>query len=497
MSSPPTVNRVRTRLLHEPMQGQTRSFVMTTGRIKTSLLSLPDELLSTIFFEVVYNHGSRTAAFALTCRRLAPIVRQEVYWELEFWDGRCKTGNRLLLELCGKRPDLRAFVRVLSTDRVQETSDDGELHVDYTAEHPCIQLLRVHFPAFHTLHLFEATPVDIFDVLSRLSATTGPDIRKLSLGYVPDPELDGDSEHKETWWHLLARLPMLENLRFYTMSSVRGHVRIVFDDTQAFFPLPNLHSLTLDGPPWDPVGGPALAALFPNLKRLRLACHSSSAELETLLRQAPISLLHLTLSTTHFRIQDLQPDVLTRFPLLERLSLCRIGATASLTSIRTMHIKHIRLSYGAELADQDLRSLVDSSARMQHLKALELDYMKFGPKYWFERDLKDALGRDSRHDLAQVKAAMLLEWPQGCSAQGLREVMDAARKNGIKVFGTVVDCLDWSDRFDEQAECYLVDDALASNDYTTIERYLGEVGAGKAILRQRPRLAELVRKGMT
>jgi hypothetical protein len=35
----------------------------------------------------------------------------------------------------------------------------------------------------------------------------------------------------------------------------------------------------------------------------------------------------------------------------------------------------------------------------------------------------------------------------------------------VKVYGTALDCLDWSDRFDELSERLLVDDALASNNY--------------------------------
>ena len=59
---------------------------MSNRRVKTSLLSLPDELLSTIFSEVMRTYSSGTAAFVSTCRRLAPIVRQELYRELRIGD---------------------------------------------------------------------------------------------------------------------------------------------------------------------------------------------------------------------------------------------------------------------------------------------------------------------------------------------------------------------------------------------------------------------------
>jgi hypothetical protein len=283
---------------------------------------------------------------------------------------------------------------------------------------------------------------------------------------------------------------MLEDLTFSTTSFDFGPVRIVFDDARAVAPLRNLQSLTLDGSPWRPAGGLTLAALFPNLKRLRFE-GDSSVELETLLRHAPRSLTQLNLWLAWE-----MPTPLARFPLLERLCLRLVDATALLPSIRTSRIKYICLSFGSELADQDLRSLVDGPARMKHLKALELDYMSLDVE-WSEWDLREALGRDARYDLAQVKDSMQPEWPAGCTADGLRAVMAAAHKNGIKIYGTAVDCLDWSDRLDEFVERYLVKDALVSNDYTTIERYLGEDGASEAISRQRPRLAGLIRRSRT
>ena len=136
---------------------------------------------------------------------------------------------------------------------------------------------------------------------------------------------------------------------------------------------------------------------------------------------------------------------------------------------------------------------------MENLRVLQLDYVSYGqgPHSWARHELVLVLRRDMQYDLAQIQASLGPEWPHGCSAEGLRAVMDSAHKNGIKVYGMAVDCVDWSDRFDEHVEHHLVDVALASNDYTMIERYLGEDGAGKAILRQRPRLAELIRKSMT
>jgi hypothetical protein len=469
---------------------------MTTGRIKTSLLSLPDELLSAIFSEIVRDDSRvpRAAAFVSTCRRLAPIVRQEVYRELRV--GHRTIAARLLAELCSKRPDLRALVQGLHLQRAIEVGDDDEMCINYGDEHPGNAFMHLEFPALHTLSVLEATPADIFDIISRVSAPARTDIRKLILGCVPEPKLGGDGEHSATWWHLLTRWPALRNLTLWTTSYGYRPARIVFSDERDVSPHRNLHSLTLDGEVWDPAGGQTLAALFPTLQRLRVS-DEFLPELETLLRQAPTSLTRLTLSTKHIPLEGLLSDVLARFPLLEFLSLCQIDASASLPSIRTSRIKHICLSFGAQLTDQDMRGLVDGPARMKHLEALELDYISLDLDCWSERDLKDALGRDARYDLAQVKDAMHPEWPEGCTADGLRAVMDAARKNSIKVYGTAVDCLDWSDRFDEQVERLLVDDALASNDYTTIERYFGEEGAGKAILRQRPRLAALIRKRRT
>ncbi|TKA51764.1 hypothetical protein B0A53_05449 [Rhodotorula sp. CCFEE 5036] len=138
---------------------------MTTGRIKTSLLSLPDELLSAIFSEIVRDDSRvpRAAAFVSTCRRLAPIVRQEVYREL----------------------------RGLHFQRAIEVGDDDEMCINYGDEHPGNAFMHLEFPALHTLSVLEATPADIFDIISRVSAPARTDIRKLILGCVPEPKLGG------------------------------------------------------------------------------------------------------------------------------------------------------------------------------------------------------------------------------------------------------------------------------------------------------------------
>ncbi|TKA51758.1 hypothetical protein B0A53_05443 [Rhodotorula sp. CCFEE 5036] len=345
---------------------------MSTRRIKASLLSLPDELLGAIFSEVVRDDDDvpapgAAAALVSTCRRLAPIVRQEVYRELRV--GGDATEAHLLSELCAKRPDLRALVQVLHLQRTVEFDDDGEMTYDYTEEHPGIALTNPHFPALHAVSILEAAPVDILRILRRVSRSTSPGIRKLTLECVPDPKSDVPSEHRQNW------------------------------------------DLTL----------------------------------------------------------VLQSNVLARFPLLERLCLRKIDGKVLLPSIRKSRIRYIRLSHKAEFTDEIMLDLVDGPARVKHLKAIQLDYVSLDGNRWGR--LSSAFRRDQQYDLAQVKATL--------------------------IYGTAVDCLDWSDRFDEQVEHFLVDDALASNDYTTIERYLGEDGAGKAILRQRPRLAELIRKGMT
>jgi hypothetical protein len=493
-SSPSTVKPP-----HSPAQACTRPSakpVMSTRRIKASLLSLPDELLGAIFSEVVRDDDDvpapgAAAALVSTCRRLAPIVRQEVYRELRV--GGDATEAHLLSELCAKRPDLRALVQVLHLQRTVEFDDDGEMTYDYTEEHPGIALTNPHFPALHAVSILEAAPVDILRILRRVSRSTSPGIRKLTLECVPDPKSDVPSEHRQNWWHMLEYTPSLEDLTLFLIS-LDFMVRIVSGDVWVFSPLQNLHSLTIDGVPWDPVRGPTLAVLFPNLKRLRLH-YGSSTELETLLRHAPTSLTQLTLWLIRDLTLVLQSNVLARFPLLERLCLRKIDGKVLLPSIRKSRIRYIRLSHKAEFTDEIMLDLVDGPARVKHLKAIQLDYVSLDGNRWGR--LSSAFRRDQQYDLAQVKATLSPKWPQGCSADGLRAVMDAAGKNGIKVYGTAVDCLDWSDRFDEQVEHFLVDDALASNDYTTIERYLGEDGAGKAILRQRPRLAELIRKGMT
>ncbi|KAG0666358.1 hypothetical protein C6P46_004928 [Rhodotorula mucilaginosa] len=397
-----------------------------TGRIKTSLLSLPDELLSAILSEVVRTHGSRTATLVSTCRRLAPIVRQEVYWELRV--GNDEAQSDVLSELCANRPDLRRLVRVLHVERpIQEVHERKMIVYDYIDVHPCIKLLHSDFPALHTLSVYQATPIDIFTILSRVAATTRPDIRKLTLQCAPGSVDSVYKRHKTIWWHFLARLPKLERLTI-TTSHIPSPDEILFEHVngRAVSPLPGLHSLTLDIP--------------------------------------------------------MPHNFLARLPRLERLCLHGVDAAVLLPSIRTSHIKHLRISVNATFTDEILLDLVDGPMHMKYLKVLQLDYT-YGIDPWANCDLVLAHMRQTQFNLARVKAELSPKWPPGCSREGLRTVLDAARQMGIKVYGTALDCLDWSDRFDELSERLLVDDALASNNYTIIERHLGKEGAEKANVR--------------
>jgi hypothetical protein len=454
-----------------------------TGRIKTSLLSLPDELLSAILSEVVRTHGSRTATLVSTCRRLAPIVRQEVYWELRV--GNDEAQSDVLSELCANRPDLRRLVRVLHVERpIQEVHERKMIVYDYIDVHPCIKLLHSDFPALHTLSVYQATPIDIFTILSRVAATTRPDIRKLTLQCAPGSVDSVYKRHKTIWWHFLARLPKLERLTI-TTSHIPSPDEILFEHVngRAVSPLPGLHSLTLDIPMPRTVKTPELATLCPSLKSLQLTC-VFSADLESLLRNAPTSLTQLTFwicSPTRATL-PLQDNFLARLPRLERLCLHGVDAAVLLPSIRTSHIKHLRISVNATFTDEILLDLVDGPMHMKYLKVLQLDYT-YGIDPWANCDLVLAHMRQTQFNLARVKAELSPKWPPGCSREGLRTVLDAARQMGIKVYGTALDCLDWSDRFDELSERLLVDDALASNNYTIIERHLGKEGAEKANVR--------------
>lgn len=76
-------------------------------------------------------------------------------------------------------------MQVLHVERTTEEDEDGDTIVDYTADHPCFTFLLWDFPALYSLTVMEATPADIFDILSRISATTRPGIRQLTLQCAP------------------------------------------------------------------------------------------------------------------------------------------------------------------------------------------------------------------------------------------------------------------------------------------------------------------------
>ncbi|GAA5989940.1 hypothetical protein JCM10908_002386 [Rhodotorula pacifica] len=476
-----------------------KASAMSTKHTKTSLLSLPDELLEVVVSQVLYNRRSSACNLALACRRLSSLVQKEFFKEIGY-GGRLKTFELLTTVLAGNA-HLRALVKEMRFFRTIGLDEDGEdlnkEYRDYSTDYPGSPDVLAQYSSLRSLSILGASPDEIQLILGAPSCPILDNIRHLELRCGGDPNLGftGVFKHKALWWNLLQRMPTLEELVLSSdILNEETESRIVFDEHDMPQPLPSVRYLKLESPVFLPEQIPLLEALLPNLEHLNLDCIFNE-DVKHILDGAPVGLRRLTLCWANRDNRSHASLPLDRFARLDTLSLWDIAAPLLFPALRTTSIQSLHFDLATEVTDELLLGLVSGPTRMKHLASLRIDYIWTHGNEEALRRLAGLLATIQGDDLEDVRDRMRPSWPEGCSASGLQKTIEAARPNRIKVYGRAVDCLDWDHRFSDLAERCLVDHALAENDYTIIEPYLGEEGAGAAILRQRPRLAELVAKG--
>ncbi|GAA5989942.1 hypothetical protein JCM10908_002387 [Rhodotorula pacifica] len=464
---------------------------MSTERMRTSLLSLPDELLEVILTTVLAGRPRSPASqLALICRRMARLVRQPLYYEitLRLSSRKCRKLHKLLME----RADLRELVKDVT---LYDIDDDG---IPSIALSECAELVA-KLPQLDTLSL-EAVSSVIAKLFDEIFAQGQLSARHVSISLFPDNDDPEDAVHDAVWWPSLARLPRLRQISLYPGDD--ANVTLRFPAATTPLPLTAVRKLDIYGTVFSAKGPADLADLLPHLERLDLTFHNNAEGLVRSLQAAPGTLTHLHIYTSCAADAQILP-ILNRFPHLDHLSIpnnlqLRLLLPFLLSSrIRLLSFHHDLSAEheGVNVTDEFLLKLVSAAEGMQCLKRLQIDYAWARHDVHVQEEIANAIRTAARDDLDWTRARRGPHWPAGCSAKGLESVIEVARTRGIHISGDTLHCLDWHRHFDDLVERCLVDHALAENDYTLIEQYLGEEGAGAAILHQRPRLAELVAKG--
>ncbi|GAA5989904.1 hypothetical protein JCM10908_002372 [Rhodotorula pacifica] len=461
---------------------------MSTERTRTSLLSLPDELLDKVVHELfdgypVYVDLSKEAcAVALICRRLRPLVEQRVYHRLDYGGDRKLLRRRL--NKFEKRPELRALVRLLEFRHAFDDDDDSEYYEINNTSYPGSHKALSQFPGVRTLILHEAFPADIANVLGGSTTRAHPNVRRLKIKYMARKE---NGVHKAVWWNSLSRLPNLEEFTLAPVAREESTV-LAFDTSEVITPVLSVYKLEVTTNINLADDSPDISTLFPNLIDFRIRIEGPwlhTADIDRLLHTAPSTLHTLRLDALGEIEIPLLRAHLERFSKLKRLYMSEIESLDEiLPAIQSSSISLLQLACSA--SDKFLLGLVDGPTRMKHLEALQLDLLG-GPNETGIQPLIAAACRDKRdgaNRLARLKEDYAPPWPPGASEKGLGKAVDVARSHGIKVSGWVLPYIGWEERWDREVESCLVDATLAEGDWTVIEEYLGKDEATKAVQRR-------------
>ncbi|GAA5937312.1 hypothetical protein JCM3775_006576 [Rhodotorula graminis] len=483
------------------------------------LLHLPDELIEVVL-EHAYGsqlphdhpHHPRKTGLVLAhkpiCRRLWPMQQRILYGRIEIQSydelvsfERALVGNRRrdpseplgnLVRALGLRtwhfpdwlgqggagdhagpgvPELAAsLLSALFTElnRLQSLEVDLQSLFDSERSSPVEQALLavvVHDPS---------TPVQLCGLKS---------LRISTFGNTLDTDLNGKTDDLTAWLNQFSRFPDLAHLDINldteappSFISGASPVRPI---------LAQLSSLDInsDFALWNT----PLRDVAPNLAKIKIT--STSLALRPVVRGLPPSLLHLDISSEH-RVCETIDDLLPPLFLLQSLSL----NTACFTPIRLPaslgHLRHLEsLDFGHSLLPTDglLSRLVQGPTRLKHLHHLGVDFVANfyhrGPTLLRN---KLVLPGESERDESGVRRGWCAPlWPAGLSERGLMDVVDAARKYGVRTDGWAVEALGWRAEYERERDLVAVCRGLSTGDWSDARRFCGDECVEAFLSRQR------------
>lgn len=456
------------------------------------LFRLPEELLELVVEQAL---AARVPAAILlrTCRRLARIARKLHYARLKY-GGEVERYVKLV-DLLEMRPDLRKLVKDVTISSVFSRGDRG---AGDRYGYPGTDRTLVRFPSLSTLRIIGASLSQVTQILAASSEKPLPPLQHVAIELL---KAQWSRFSEFAWWKALARFPELDTL---TLNGRPNPNRRVFEHTdpgdRSRVPatLKNLHTLTIQRLPTPTDGSAAFADNLPALTNLTLKDRESMVS--RWLSIAPLGLTHLTLWIFEADQPDELPRQLGRFPNLQHLRLIgNFALKRFVPFLRTDKLRHLELQYDSvcEFSHDvsPLLSVVCGPDRIRRLQSIHLHSdsdLCFSSDEEFRDRIRDAVRGTAEEGLtvANLKPEYDPFHDHGLAdAEAVQQLVEAARSNGINITGSALRCLDWEERFDNLAECYFVEHAIGTNDFTILDRQYGKEGANEVMRRQRPLLA--------
>lgn len=260
--------------------------------------------------------------------------------------------------------------------------------------------------------------------------------------------------------------------------------------------LAGVQSLRLEIDLAPPFLAPA-SVTFPNLRALSLGGSNRNKHVQHILSTASPKLKKLSLDELSAPLAT--ELYIASFPKLRELRLCPGFSQQQLPPVlATSGIRDVAFTHRCRVTDELLLALLKGPTRMPKLRSLELNHVWASTGDALYNLLAD--GTPVMTSISEIREGeqsfreLSPEWPDGCTADGLRTIVDLAESAGITLSGGAIDTVawEWDNDFEKQFEKFLVRSALVENNFDGLIEYYGSDKAGKAIVRHAPVLANFV-----
>ncbi|GAA5985305.1 hypothetical protein JCM10908_002613 [Rhodotorula pacifica] len=433
---------------------------------KTSLLLLPNELLTAIYDHLDVDPAEyEVEPSTRVCRRLRPIAQARLYRDIFLVHGDSPWNK--FDETLEHNPALGRFVK--SLDLLTPFDDGSEEYADAACDDMVTLLERLPRLMALSLFGFDYLAMFAFFMDDRFQATLAArKIRSLYLG----PHFQ--HEWPAYWWNELVHMPSLQELKlenqFFTDPAI-------MEDDKDNHPikLPHLRRLKIDVGSLPEDGLAPLAKLVPHLEALTLTNIDDRLQHVQAIQSAPASLKRLSVSANRpdLPLSVAIDEVIAALPILEHLTLGPqlFSPDKLTTSLKTSNVASLTFMAASPVTDQLLLSLVGGPKRPRKLKVIVLDHVSASRNTPLRRRLDYQLPLPAFDRFDTLKENLKPEWQDGCTEEGLVKAIEAARKVGIRIGGLAMDCVGWSAHFDEQLERCLIEHGLETDNFDLAARH--------------------------
>ncbi|GAA5985304.1 hypothetical protein JCM10908_002612 [Rhodotorula pacifica] len=447
----------------------------------SSLLTLPDELLASILDHFADAQAPTLLASARVCKRLGKIATERIYSSVSLNLGG-RTTNAFTRTL-DQNPGRHALVECLALYPEWDFDEDGqkdEEEVKQGHAAKCCSIIR-SLPELRQLelHFFHGS------VMGAILSDEGVQaaLQNLQGLELEEPEYD----HEDAiWWPSLARFPALATLQIFDT----GIFDYISSTPNIRTPLTNITEVTLSINDLPDQAAQTIASVFPNLVSLAVGETAGEGCISAVIEKMPTSIKRLILYYVS-ETSSISEAAWTRLRDLQDLRLCEYACDVkqSLPQFSRSRIKTLSLGNDMDVPDQCLAALVAGPQRMPCLRRLTLRHAWVSSIAHLHGEIARLIPDTEPDRFERLKTQYKPKWPEGHTEAGFARAVEIARKAGIQVVGGALECIGWEQRFDEAVERQLVDHAVRTDDFSSLDQVLGREEGTAAIRRLRPNLA--------